>query len=285
MTRPEPSEASYYAKGPTNIDDLTYLIAKGDDITFRYGNPDLDPYRAWQFDIGLEYYAENGGLLNIGLFHKDIESFIVEQSIVECNEMDKEGFLPVEVTNINGYCGITLLIGGNEETFNVTAQQGGNGNGASITGVEIGIQQSFTFLNGIWQNFGVQANYTYIDSSSELIEKSTGKELPFEGVSEDSYNVIGFYDDGILQARLAYNYRSEYLSVAYEASSLSSVSVEGRGQLDASISYNLTPDFVINLSGQNLTNESLREFQGEKIRLRSYQEFGARYMINVNYKF
>jgi iron complex outermembrane receptor protein len=285
MTRPEPSEASYFAKGPANIDDLSYLIAEGDEITFRYGNPDLDPYRAWQFDMGLEFYAESGGLINIGLFHKDIESFIVEQNIVECNEMDKEGFLPVEVTNINGYCGISLLIDGNEESFKVTAQQGGNGDGASITGVEIGIQQSFTFLNGIWQNFGVQANYTYIDSSSELIEKSTGDDLPFEGVSENSYNVIGFYDDGIFQARVAYNYRSEYISVAYEASSLSSVSVEGRGQLDASISYNLTPDFVINLSGQNLTNESLREFQGEKIRLRSYQEFGARYMLNASYKF
>lgn len=285
MTRPEPSEASYFVKGPAKTDDLNYLIEEGDEITFRYGNPDLDPYRAWQFDMGLEFYSESGGLMNIGLFHKEIESFIVEESITECNKMDKEGFLPVEVTNINGSCGISLLIDGNEEIFNVTAQQGGNGEGASITGGEIGIQQSFTFLDGIWQNFGIQANYTYIGSSSELIEKSTGEDLPFEGVSENSYNVIGFYDDGIFQVRLAYNYRSEYISVAYEASSLSSVSVEERGQLDASISYNLAPDFIISLSGQNLTNESLREFQGEKIRLRSYQEFGARYMLNTSYKF
>jgi iron complex outermembrane receptor protein len=285
MTRPEPSAASYFVQGPANAPDLEFLIEEGDEIAYEYGNPNLNPYRAWQFDAGLEYYSDNGGLVSVGLFHKDIESFIVENNILVCAEMDKEGFLPTDVIDVDGTCGITIPVDGEAEFLAVTAQQNINGKGATISGVEIGIQQPFTFLTGIWRNFGIQANYTYIDSGSDLIEESTGQELPFEGVSENSYNFVGFYDDGIFQARIAYNYRSDYLAKAYEATSLSSVSVEARGQLDASISYNVTDDFAVSLSAQNITDEARREFQGEKIRLRVYEEFGARYMLNASYKF
>src|SRR3546814_9137492 len=43
-----------------------------------FGNPDLKPYEAWNFDAGVEYYLPNNGALSAGLFYKDVKNFIVE---------------------------------------------------------------------------------------------------------------------------------------------------------------------------------------------------------------
>src|SRR3546814_10321277 len=43
-----------------------------------FGNPDLKPYEAWNFDAGVEYYLPNNGALSAGLFYKDVKNFIVD---------------------------------------------------------------------------------------------------------------------------------------------------------------------------------------------------------------
>ena len=43
-----------------------------------FGNPDLKPYRAWNFDAGVEYYLPGNGAQSAGVFYKDIKDFIVD---------------------------------------------------------------------------------------------------------------------------------------------------------------------------------------------------------------
>ena len=38
--------------------------------------------------------------------------------------------------------------------------------GGKVKGCEFNYMQPFTFLPGVWSNFGAQLNYTYVDSRS-----------------------------------------------------------------------------------------------------------------------
>ena len=42
-----------------------------------------------------------------------------------------------------------------------------NTDGGDLTGFEVSYQQPFSFLPGFWSNFGLMANYTFVDSEIE----------------------------------------------------------------------------------------------------------------------
>ncbi len=44
------------------------------------GDPTLDPYRATQFDVSVEHYFDDGGLISVAGFYKDVESFLSTES-------------------------------------------------------------------------------------------------------------------------------------------------------------------------------------------------------------
>src|SRR3546814_5467034 len=69
----------------------------------------------------------------------------------------------------------------------------------------IGGQTFFDFLPGPFDGFGIQANYTYVDSSTPAIIPTELTPLP--NLSKSSFNVAGLYENGGLSARVAYNYR------------------------------------------------------------------------------
>jgi outer membrane receptor protein involved in Fe transport len=63
-----------------------------------------------------------------------------------------------------------------------------NAQDADLKGFELAYQQPFSFLPGFWSNFGVIANYTYVDSEAEFGD--TKSALP--GLSKKSYNFTGW---------------------------------------------------------------------------------------------
>src|SRR3546814_9745764 len=77
----------------------------------------------------------------------------------------------------------------------------------------IGGQTFFDFLPGPFDGFGIQANYTYVDSSNPAIIPTELTPLP--NLSKSSFNVAGLYENGGLSARVEYNYRSKYISGIY----------------------------------------------------------------------
>ena len=136
----------------------------------------------------------------------------------------------------------------------------GNGEGASVEGIEFGYQQGFDFLDGIWQNFGVNANYTYSPSTSDETDYY-GNDTPMFDNSEHQANLALWYEDDKLQFRVAGNYRSEtFLSIRrlgeYELAQYR----EATFYLDASMSYDINDNFTVLLQGTNLTEETRRQY-------------------------
>ena len=75
-----------------------------------------------------------------------------------------------------------------------------------------------------------------------------------EGLSEHSFNLVGMYEKDKWAARLAYNWRSEYLVTAFDCCVYLPVWQEDSGYLDGSIRYRINDQMEISFQGSNLLN-------------------------------
>lgn len=227
------------------------------------GNPALDPFVAWQFDLGFEYYFgdNNEGLFSIAGFKKDVESFIAPTTFNETTDfgisgLDSRGYLVETYKNVGD---------------------------AKIDGVEISWQSPFTFLPGIWSDFGAMVNYTFIDSN--FIDEF-GNSNPFPGTSENTYNIVAFYERKGFSTRVAYNFRDDYLIVPSGASDgTNNEFVEGSGRVDIGVRYRWENGFRIALDLINVTEEQRYIYYDVIDRLEDLTNEGMTTNLSIGYKF
>ncbi|SFN95751.1 TonB-dependent receptor [Sphingomonas sp. OK281] len=204
------------------------------------GNPYLKPMKSTNFDASLEWYFAKSGSLTVAGFYKDISNYI--QTVITQRD--------VTFTD-----GVTA-------TYDVTTYN--NASKAKVKGAEVAYQQFFDFLPGPLAGLGVQANFTYVDSQAPS-PASDGPvtQLSLEGLSKYNYNLIGIYERGLISARVAYNWRSEFL-VTTSANGTGNLPQfqKASGQLDASITANITPHLSLTLNGTNLTNTVRSTYYG-----------------------
>ena len=140
-----------------------------------------------------------------------------------------------------------------------------------IKGVEFAYQQVYDMLPGLWGGLGVQFNYTYIDTSNvpnvgpdnnspsglpegDLTVDVSGLGLP--GLSEDTMNLVLFWETDRISTRLAYNYRSEYTLTTRDVIYPFTPIIHGdTGQLDFTFFYTFNDAFKLGVQAVNLTDE------------------------------
>uniref|UniRef100_UPI0035C99C4E TonB-dependent receptor n=1 Tax=uncultured Sphingomonas sp. TaxID=158754 RepID=UPI0035C99C4E len=204
------------------------------------GNPNLKPMKSNNFDVSLEWYFNRTGSLTVAGFYKDISDYI------------QTG---ISTRNVTFTDGVTAK-------YNVTSYS--NVSNAKVKGAEIAYQQFFDFLPGDLKGLGVQANFTYVDSSAPSpATAGPVQQVSLEGLSKYNYNLIGIYEHGMISARVAYNWRSEFL-VTTSGNGTGNLPIfqKATGQLDASITANITPHFSLTLNGVNLTNTVVSSYYG-----------------------
>ncbi len=90
--------------------------------------------------------------------------------------------------------------------------------------------------------------------------------LPLRGQSEHTANLVLMYEKNDWSARLAYNWRSEYLLTTRDVISGQPIWNSASGFLDGAITYQLTEEISLGLQGTNLANtqtETLMTLDGE----------------------
>jgi iron complex outermembrane receptor protein len=228
-------------------------------LTGTGGNPDLDPYRASQADVSLEWYPDRNTALALALYYKDIKSFITDRPVTQ--------IYPVSAaTSPNLSCtpsGTQLF----DCPFEINLRS--NGGGGSIKGAE------FAVTRPIYGGFGVQANYTYSDATAD-----NGDPLPQS--SKNQVNLTGFFENARLSARLSYTYRSEFFVTFDRNTPLNEKALD---QLDASVQVNVTDNFAATVDVQNITNEKLEQFAGTEVRPRAIYDNGRIYFVGGRFKF
>ncbi len=221
----------------------------------RAGNPDLQPFTSKNLDVSLEHYFGRNGMAFLGAFHKTVDGFI--QTVAEQRVIDGE-------------------------TYNVsTFKSSGT---SKIQGFETGYQQFFDMLPAPFDGLGLQANYTYVDSKAA--SAVAGRTVPLEGLSKNSYNLIGMYEKGPFKARIAYNWRDRYV-VSTSSSGAMGVPIfsKAMGTLDFSIGYDVTKQLSIVVDGVNINGAAVETYYGNPHNQANYQPLNKRFGIQARYTF
>lgn len=236
--------------------------------TVSYGNPLLDPFRATNYDVSVEWYFQNEGLLAAAVFYKDIDSFITSETVgIPYNQLG----LPNEL--LQGAASPT-------DIFQVTRRL--NGEGGALKGIEIQYQQPFTFLPGLWSNFGFTGNVTWVDS--EVSYGTAGKNR-LTGQSKNTANATLYYEDGPFQARVSIAHRSQYLLSFPGANGNSEEGVNDTTNVDASMSYEFTPNLTFSLEGINLTDAYTDRYVDVTNRVSDYRHTGREIAVGLRWKY
>ena len=205
------------------------------------GNPNLDPYSSWNYDLSLEYYPGELSVISVGVFYKDIQDLIFVQTFEE-----------TEFQN-TFYDEVTIALNGDE---------------ATVLGVEFNYQQFFGFLPSPFDGLLVSANYAYIDGEAKI----DGRDI---SMPKQSDSLAGFtlgYEKYGLELRLAMKYRDRYLDEVVEQGA--DRYTDSHTALDFSAKYHLNDNWMIYAEVANLGDEPEYYYSGNKSRLYQYDEFG-----------
>ena len=241
------------------------------------GNPNLDPIRAKTVDLGFEWYFNEGAMLGLGLFYKDIESFIQTTRVVQ--PYSASG-LPASLLDGTG-------AGVNDDfVFSVPL----NTPGGELTGFEANYTQPFTFLPGKFGNLGVQLNYTYVDSQIQYLT-STGAnsfKTDLTGLSKHSWNATLYYEGERFSGRVSATNRDDFLlQVPATEAGFDVHGQTGTTTVDASVRWKINDKVELSLEGINLTDEPQESWvanSASQLPL-DYSETGRQYLLGLRYKF
>ncbi|ARD21612.1 Vitamin B12 transporter BtuB [Shewanella sp. P1-14-1] len=190
------------------------------------GNIALEPFKATQADLGVEWYFSPDGLMSAAYFIKDISSFVTSDQILDQS------------------IGIIDPDSGEDNWTKSTKK---NGTGGQIQGVELQIQDGFD--NG----FGYSANYTFADSDASP-ENYPDEVSVFSDSSKHTVNLVGYYEMEDFSARVAYNWRSEYM-IRELPGFYGNREHQDYGTLDLSANYNITEYLGVSFEVVNLLEE------------------------------
>ncbi|TLM73981.1 TonB-dependent receptor [Microbulbifer harenosus] len=281
------------------------------------GNPALLPFESLNFDLSLEWYYGDTSYVSAGLFRKEVSNFIstdktdknvfnipnpvegalaAEARAAGFNTADQirmyiaenyadSPFVTVGYLEDGSIDPSKIAIAGNPDTdpdmiFRVDTPVNGDVDN-TIDGVELAVQHMFGE-----SGFGLQANYTLVDSELEYDPFLLVDQESMVGLS-DSANLVGFYDKNGFQARIAYNWRDEFLSSRGQSTGASPQYTEAYSQIDLNVSYELPQleGMQVFLEGINVTDEYIRVHGRADSQILGLYQGGARWQLGARYAF
>ncbi len=158
-----------------------------------------------------------------------------------------------------------------------------NAQDAEIYGFEIASQHFFGDTG-----FGYQFNYTMVEGDIGYDNGSNPDEDQFAlpGLS-DTLNLVAIYEKDGLSARLAYNWRDNFLNQVNRSvgSTRNPEYVDEFEQLDLNVSYEFDSGVTLSLDAINLTSEGLRKYGRTDTAAFFVQELDPRYVFSARYTF
>jgi TonB-dependent receptor len=227
-----------------NFSDLPPYILEDDSAQQVFvGNPALKPTTANNFDLLGEYYLKPVGLVQAGVFYKDLQDPI---------------FAVASVLTSGNYPGFSQV-------------QPVNGTTAHIFGFEAAYQQLLTFLPGMLNGFGVSANYSHTTSRAVVPQRTDNPALARQG--PNNWNLGVTYDKKRLSTRLGLTHNDAYI---YQYNYVTGAELGLKGpngdnytyahtQLDLQGSYRIRGGLKFIGSVLNLNNEVFGFYLGSPI--------------------
>ena len=204
-------------------------VADDGSITITRGNPNLTPRRSNNFDIALDWYWQEGGLVSLAVFHKDIDDDIFRLTTDEVIDGEM-----VEVT------------------------QPVNTSSSKVTGVEFTfVDDKFDFLPGFFADFGLSTNVTWLTGEIAIPNTDGTIARVSENLAEQPEWVVNaslLYASGPFDARLAFSHRGDYYFRLRQNELQDRIELS-YNQLDYNMRYRFTDNFAGTFEARNITNE------------------------------
>jgi TonB-dependent receptor len=234
------------------------LVANG-------GNPGLKPFLADSVDLSAEWYYQPNSYLSVDVFNKNVTNFIVQGSNQQA---------------INGVNDPTT---GAPGVFTVTTNV--NGPTANVYGAEFAVQHVFDDTG-----FGVQANASLVGTNKPYNPLDlTVSGFAVTGLA-NSANLVGFYEKDGFQARVAANWRDNYLDHFGQAQNNSRFGTEptfvnATTQIDFSTSYDITPQLNVYFSALNINNATFSTHGRFSEQVLDVVDYGRRFTLGFRFHY
>lgn len=238
------------------------------DYTATIGDPNTKPAKAFNFDISADYYFKSVGMVSVGMFYKNIKNVNIEWSS-------------------NKYLGSDLGLTGElaQESWKVT--QNINAYDARVIGVEAAYQRDFSFIAPTLKCVGFYATYTYTHSTTrnfnERLNVQESDNVKVAGSPEHTANASLFFEKWGANIRLSYNFASSFIDEMSTSRQLDRYYDKVNYlDLNASYTWGKKTKFTVYANANNLLNQPLRYYQGEKNRTMQVEYYGVK--VNAGFK-
>jgi TonB-dependent receptor len=265
------------------------------------GNPNLLPYVSDNFDLSLEWYYGDGSYASVAYFRKKVENFLVTRTVEETfpgitdvyrgalaeearAQLIDEGVSPDDqavyariISNIGGSLGDPIVGAPTDPLAVFDVSTTANEEVGNLFGFELAVQHMFGDTG-----WGLQANYTAVNGDVDADRDVVGRQFALPGLS-DSANLSVFYENDMISARIAYNWRDEFLT-GFDGDQ-SPVFTEEYSPLDLNVTWYATDNLAVFFEAINITEEVQRTFVRYPEQFLRGNEYGARYNIGARYNF
>ncbi len=275
-----------------DFDQLTTALSfdQQENSVVERGNPGLEPEEVDSFDLSAEWYFAPAAVLSVGYFEK-------ERTNIFSTTFDGAALIPDPTNTTGGLSRETdpscpgggifnpeviPNILGDPNTRGLCVDATSPDNDPATTkqsGVELTFQydlSNFEDRLGWASGFGILANLTVQDfEGGSIIDETSGRGLNVLGdvsiprglldFSETAYNITLFYEKYNWSARMRYTWREAFRTQDFGGGANTSGSstfsfpvVTGdRGQLNASINYDVNDRLTLGIEAVNLTEERI----------------------------
>lgn len=241
------------AIGRPNYEDIAPYV-KIEDVgggwsEVAMGNPNLDPLMSVNYDLAIEYYVGDRGILSAAAFYKDIDNPI---------------FSSRQTVTGGTFGGLVLP--------NAFVTKPINADSAKVSGLEFNAQYELSFLPSPFDGFSVGGNLTFVNSEAEGVPGRPDK-VPLMTQSDRVGSAQVTYEKNGFSGRVGYTYRSGSL-LAVGASANDDNYVDDFNQWDARVSYAFNKHATVFVEGSNLNDAPARSYIGQPSHLLEEERYG-----------
>jgi TonB-dependent receptor len=272
IARPDPGQLVPYV-----TEDQT-----ASPVALAIGNPGLKPEHANNYDLLYERYLHPLGMLQAGVFFKQLTAPEIELTNAPANVVPASMQSVVQQYNGSGDA-ITIYV---------------NGQNAYVYGFETSYQQHWTRLPGVLSGLGFSGNYTYTASQLKGIPGVRTDHPALQRQTPNSWNLGPTYDTKRLSVRVGLQYTGASIYSYYWVPGVSSdpaglgpngpagdIYTYAHTQLDAQGSYRIGRGFTVMAYGLNLTNEVFGFYQGSTQFVNQREYYKPTYGGGLRYTF
>jgi len=274
-----------------DFDDLGtgFSFTQAENSVVSLGNPGLEPEEVDSFDLSAEWYFAPAAVASVSYFRKERTNIFGQdfQGALLVADPSSPSGLGRETDPSCPGGGIfnpevRPQVLGDPDSQGLCVDFTRPGNDSDKTtqkGIELAFQYDLSGYEeqlGWASGFGLIANYTIQDfSGGSVVDTTSGRGFQVLGdvsiprglldFSEDAYNITLFYEKDGLSARMRYTWREAFRTQDFGGGANTSGSSTysfpvwtlDRGQLNASISYDVTDNFNLGVELVNLTEERI----------------------------